>query len=311
MNPRFQISDFKFQNMKTKNQTTTGAAAAVMDEVAGYERAAERENGGPTIAAVIGEARAHAEMALEALKKGCEHALIAGLHLKWLHKDLNVTNGRNQYSVGVSRETPTFYEAVAQIDIPRPTAYRWMNAAEAACLRATLIFPGDDFGAELPEPGMPRWDEWEKQVKGIAQGMSLNRLMLGAQQGGTEVARMDTLIHSEEEGSERAIALMTDVENGRYTLAQALKALGSQEAYDQLRAAGGEKVRRDPVYLDYDVVNKCPVGLIPKSFTALQNGFKQWDDYDEDAREAVKVMFREMAKEMPSELVRMIVGGGK
>ena len=119
---------------------------------------------------------------------------------------------------------------------------------------------GEDLQTEMPTHGSPRWQKWEEALAEVANGMSLNRLLLGTTQASTDEHRVDELVSADEEGRQRATELLQAVSEGRYTLAQAVKALGSQEAYDKLRAEGGDKVRKDPVYLDFDPIAKRPVG---------------------------------------------------
>lgn len=249
-------------------------------------------------------AKNHFQAAAEALRNGCAEALITGLHLYALHARSNASGTRNDL---VSVTGPQGFEAACdEIGIPKRTAYRWMNACCSALQRACLVMDGDDIAAEMPEPGLPRWETWEKELRKVASGMSLNRLLLGTTKASTEDSRYDELISGEENGHSRAIDLLQCVAEGRYTLAQAVKALGSLEAYDRLRNEGGDKIRKDPVYLDFDPVTKRSVGLIPKAFTTLHNGFKHWDDYDADARSEMKGHWREVLKTAPLELTELL-----
>ena len=253
--------------------------------------------------AVVKEARVHFDAATAALRKGCEHALLTGIRLIWLHSN-TVTMGGDRTSISVSRETlkKGFDGACQQIGIPRQTAYRWMDATYKACLRATLIFDGDDIAAELPQPGTPDWDKWDSNLKKIAQGMSLNRLMLGTSKASTEDHRYDELISADEEGRTRAADLLQGVADGKYTLVQAVRALGSQEAYDRLRLEGGEKVRKDPVYLSMDGVTGKVGGLFVTSLTTLRNTFQHWDETPAPARKMARDLWLEVVTTLPSDL---------
>lgn len=243
-------------------------------------------------------AKTHFHAAAEALRKGCAEALITGMHLIALHTRSNAGHG----GVRLAGESIGFESALTEIGIPRCTAYRWMNACRNAALRATLLMEEEDITQELPDHGTPRWDTWEKSLREVAAGMSLNRLLLGTAKASTEEHRYDELLSADEEGRAAATELLQGVAEGRYTLVQAVKALGSREAYEKLRSEGKEKIRKDPVYLDFDPIAKRPVGLIPKAFTTLHNGFQQWDSYDPDARAEMSRQWREVIKTAPREL---------
>lgn len=256
---------------------------------------------GDELGRVVAETRQHAGEALAAMRKGCEHALLAGLRLIWLHRETNAQGQRNDLLTRDSKFG--FKSACEEIGIQERTAYRWMNATGNACLRATLIFEGDDLQAGMPAPGTPRFESWEKSLKEIAQGMSLNRLMLGRPKNGTDTGRMDELLCGEEEGRTRAIELLEAVDTGKYTLAQAVKALGSQEAYDRLRADGGEKIRKDPVYLSVDGRTGDIGGLVPRALKTLKNAWEKWDETPEPARKAVRRLWLEVVTTMPADLI--------
>jgi len=252
---------------------------------------------------VIAEAKNHFQSAQTALRKGCEHALLTGLRLIWLHGQTASQGARNdRTSCHVSVSQKGFKSAIAEIGIEERTAYRWMNATRAACIRRTLLFDEDDIVAEMPEPGMPRFEQWEKSLREVAQGMSLNRLMLGTSQGSTEEQRYDELISADEEGRSRASDLLAGVASGKYTLVQAVRALGSQEAYDRLRAEGGEKVRRDPVYLTMDGETGRVGGLFVNSMATLKNTFTHWDETPAAARKKARELWLDVIAEMPADL---------
>ena len=255
----------------------------------------------PSADPLLTGAKAHFEAAADALRKGCAEALITGMHLIALHNRSNAQGSRNDI---LSNGHPRgFASACLEIGIPERTAYRWMNACKNAAVRATLVFEGDDISAELPDHGdTAKWELWEQNMREIAAGMSLSRLLLGTMKASTEEHCYDELLSADEEGRNRATELLQSVAEGRYTLAQAVKALGSQEAYDKLRQSGSEKIRKDPVYLDFDPIAKRSVGLIPKAFTTLHNGFQQWESYDSDARHEMRRQWVEVIKTAPREL---------
>ena len=249
--------------------------------------------------ALIAETKCHYEASQAALRKGCEHALLAGIRLMWLH----VKTAQSPNGARVSHETRLGFEgALREIGIRRATAYRWMNAAAKAATRATLMFEGDALEEVLPEPGTPKWERWEKTLSDTAQGMGLNRLILGTERESTEVQRLSDLTDAVEEGRQRAIELMQAVEDGKYTLSQAIRALGSQEAYDRLRQEGGEKVRKDPVYLDIDPKTGELTGLVPKSLKTISNAFERWDHLPAPARSKVRDLWLAVVTQTPRDL---------
>lgn len=258
---------------------------------------------------LIEGAKLHFTAATEHIRKGCGEALITGLHLFALHqRTVGGNHGGNRLGSSVTRVTleKGFNGHCEEIGIETRTAYRWMNACGNALLRATVILDADDLSENLPEAGSDKWAKWEKALAEVAQGMSLSRLLLGAAKESTEDHRYSELLDADEEGRERASVLLQGVAEGKYTLVQAVRSLGSQEAYDELRKGGGEKVRKDPVYLDYDPVSKRSTGLIPKAFVTLSNGFTGWEDYDTDARSEMKAMWLAVVKAAPRELTDLL-----
>lgn len=239
----------------------------------------------------------HFGHAAAALRKSCEHVLMAGLRLIWLHSEHSVKHGNNQH---VSRETSSFDTACKKIGIARPTVYRWMNATGRALQKANLA--DEDGTMALPVPGTSEWEAWEADLRGIAQGMSLSRLMLGTSKASTEEHRYDELLSADEEGRARATDLLAGVAEGKYTLVAACRALGSQEAYDTLRAEGAEKVRRDPVYLKMDGETGTLGGLFVKSLTTLRNTFHHWEETPAPARRAARVLWLEVVTCLPGDL---------
>ena len=254
--------------------------------------------------AVIKETRAHFSSAQAAIQKGCEHAMLAGLRLIWLHSHTSAGRGGDKRSINVSRETlkKGFDSALEEIGIKKATAYRWMDATYKAAVRATLIFDGEELAESLPQPGTPAWDKWDTELKKIAHGMSLNRLMLGTAQASTEDHRYDELLSADEEGRTRASTLLEGVAAGEYTLVQAVRALGSQEAYDALRAEGREKIRKDPVYLKMDGQTGALGGLFVSSLTTLRNTFQHWDETPAPARKAAREMWLAVVTTLPTDL---------
>lgn len=251
---------------------------------------------------LVSGAKQHFDAAAAALRTGCAEALITGLHLIALHNKTASEHG----GLRIAGEDGGFTAALEAIGIPKPTAYRWMNACSNALVRGALLMEGEDLAGEMPVHGTPRWEMWEKGLMDVANGMSLSRLLLGTSKASTEEHRYDELLTADEEGRSRASELLQGVAEGRYTLVQAVKALGSMEAYDKLKAEGGDKVRKDPVYLDYDPISKRPVGLLPKAFTTIHNGFQTWNSYDSDARSGMKALWKEVLKSAPTELMEIL-----
>jgi hypothetical protein len=244
----------------------------------------------------------HFGHAAAALRKSCEHVLMAGLRLIWLHSETSVGQGGDKRSINVSRDSliKGFKGALQKIGIPERTAYRWMNATGRALQKANLA--DDDGDMALPEPGTGEWEAWEADLRGIAQGMSLSRLMLGTSKASTEEHRYDELLSADEEGRARATDLLAGVAEGKYTLVAACRALGSQEAYDKLRAEGAEKVRRDPVYLMMNGETGALGGLFVTSLTTLRNTFQHWEETPAPARRAARELWLEVVTSLPSDL---------
>jgi hypothetical protein len=252
---------------------------------------------------MIEQAAEHFSNAETAMRKSCEHVMMAGIRLIWLHANTASQGARNDMTsrhAAVSQKG--FKNALDKIGIPERRAYKWMDATYKACVRATLIFDGDDIASEMSAPGTPSWERWELELKKIAQGMSLNRLMLGNSKPSTEEHRYDELLTADEEGRGRAADLLAGVAEGKYTLVQAVRALGSQEAYDRLRAEGGVKVRKDPVYLKMDGETGQIGGLFVTSLTTLRNTFSHWDDTPPVARKKARELWLEVVTAMPSDL---------
>lgn len=250
--------------------------------------------------AVISRAKAHVDAATHHLRKGCREALLAGMHLAWLHRETAESGARNDL---VPNGTRLGFEGACEIvGVKKRTAYRWMNALGAAVVQIGLIEADEQVADFLPDLDSREWAEWDNALTDLSEGMSVNRLLLGAQQGQTDVARLNDLIGAVEGGSDRAEALVQSVEDGQYTLAQAVRALGSQEAYDKLRREGGEKMRHDPVYLDLDGRTGECVGLLPKSIATIANGFAKWRTLPEPARKKLRGLWQELVAVMPEEL---------
>lgn len=215
------------------------------------------------------------------MRRSIAGALKIGLRLMWLHDQAQETPG------GFSAAL----ETIEGHDVPRSTAYRWINAAAAVVARQQGVTDPDDIN--LPEPCTPAWEKLEKHLVETTKGMSLRRLLIGSADT-SEGSRLDTLITRDEAGDKDATAILEQVEAGRLTLVQAIRALGGIKSK--------EKTRTDPVYLDLDGRTGQPTGLFPKCLITLANAFNQWDRLPEAARREVKASWKEVVSKLPKEL---------
>lgn len=243
----------------------------------------------------LAAAKLHFAAAGAALRKGCAEALLTGINLIALHGESNAGHG----GVRLAGETSGFKAALEEIGIQERTAYRWMNACASALIRAGIISEAQEVAEKLPNPGSKEWAKWETKLQAAAEGMSLNRLLLGCSAGNSDEQRHDELITRSENGDNEAAAVLEKIANGDFTLVQAMRA-----AAGALATKGKE--RKDPVYLDFDPVSKRPIGLLPKAFVTLHNGFVNWDSYDVDARDGLRTMWKEIIKATPRELAEML-----
>jgi hypothetical protein len=142
-------------------------------------------------------------------------------------------------------------------------------------------------------------------MRGLAAGMSIHRIMMGQARDSSEDHRYEVLLSGAEDGGENAIELLRKLADGECTLVQAVKALGSQEAYDRLRLEGGEKIRKDPVYVMVDAEGRVG-GLVMKSITTLRNAASlwqdQWDEVPAEARRKIRKEWLELVASMPPEI---------
>lgn len=244
------------------------------------------------MAAVIEEALVLRRRAEAAVVEGCEAAVLAGLRLIWLHRETaQAPNGAR-----VSRDTREgFDHAVAAIYLDRRTAYRWMTAAGRI-----LVLDGEgetmpEVAAAVPDPGSAEWRRWEGLLVARARGMSLRRLALGHSTNRTDIHRLDELIDGAERGSEASEEALRKVEDGKLTLALAMRAAAGGEATR-------EKTRRDPCYLDIDGTNGGIRGLVPRAMVTLGNAFARWDELPAAAREQCREAWKELVSHLPKEL---------
>jgi hypothetical protein len=216
------------------------------------------------------------------MRRSVAGALKVGIRLLWLHRESGV--------IGAPGGFRTALEAIED-RVPRSTAYRWINAATAVLAGHQGATEPDDI--KLPEPCTPAWDKLEKVLVDKTQGMSLRRLLIGSSDV-SEESRFDTLISADEAGNKTAAAILDQVAAGKFTLVQAIRALGG--------ATTKEKHRTDPVYLDLDGATGQPTGLFPKCLVTLANTFSRWDQLSEPARREVKASWKEVVSKLPKEL---------
>lgn len=227
------------------------------------------------------------------IRKGCGHALVCGLNLLWVHRDIvndsqaNLLRGND---AGEIEGGEGFLVHLQSVALPKPTAYRWINAAAAALQRV------DADPEDLPEPGTDEWESLCEQLRAVGLGMSIRRLQLGMVKDGTEEARLDELIDRAEQDDQHAIAALDAVAEGKATLVQAMRAAAGA-------ASTKGKHRRDPVYLDIDGRSGALRGLLPKCIITLNNAFHKWPDLPEPARRKFRQAWAELAVNIPDELV--------
>lgn len=251
-----------------------------------------QNNGGPLVAIqeqMIREASGHVIAAEAALRKGCKHALLAGMRLLVLHSKTEAQGSRNDL---VSHGTKLGFDgALSKIGIPRRTAYRWMNATLAAAKYYLNLEP-----EEFPAPADDHWQEMELAIDAQAERMSLRRLVIGCNKVNSEDQRQEALIAMAEDGSDIAEAILDKIANGEMTLVQAMRAAAGA-------IATRDKERRDPQYLTMDGRTGELGGLYVKSLTTLTNAFAKWQDLPAPARAKARTLWLELVSSLPSDLL--------
>lgn len=219
------------------------------------------------------------------LRKTCRGALMIGLRLLALHKKTGDTDAPGGFRAAL--------EALDGAEIPRSTAYRWLNATSAVLARTQGI--DDPSELKIPsEPGKLDWTTAERAIEKAAEGMSLRRLMIGSSATSDE-SRLDQLITDSELGDPHATSMLEKVAAGELTLVQAIRAAAGAKATKH-------KARHDPVYLDIDGITGRLKGLFPKCIVTLANTFARWDELDESARNEAKKAWKTLALNIPKEL---------
>ena len=216
------------------------------------------------------------------LTSACANALKAGAYLNHIRTTNNIP----------------MTDALSRIGLSRATAYRWMDAHNTACkileLQATPSVLDADFAGHLAA------------LDDIAKGMSLSRLALGAPAPSSDIARLDILqtgaetaeTEQEEELYKQAVE---NVESGKWTLIQAMRAVGGKAAQDI-----AIERRKDPVYIEIDEESKKPVGILPKAITSLKTGLQNWNVFDGEAKRVFAQLFKEVLSDLPEELKKYL-----
>ncbi len=239
-------------------------------------------------ARMIQEATDHVHGAEEAMRKGCEHALKAGMRLIVLHSGTNAQGSRNDL---VTHDMKLGFEsALKKIGIQKRTAYRWMNATQAYAMQYLGIVAED-----FPNPDEPEWQEMELAIQDQASKMSLRRLVIGCNTTNSEDQRQEMLIAMAEDGHEIADDVLDQIANGKMTLVQAIRAAAGA-------IATREKARKDPQYLTMDGRTGEIGGLYVKSLTTLTNAFEKWEDLPVPARSKARNLWLSLIAVLPGEL---------
>ena len=94
---------------------------------------------------------------------------------------------------------------------------------------------------------------------------------------------------------------MENVESGKWTLIQAMRAVGGKAAQDI-----AIERRKDPVYIEIDEESKKPVGILPKAITSLKTGLQNWNVFDGEAKRVFAQLLKEVLSELPDELKKYL-----
>ncbi len=219
------------------------------------------------------------------IRRSCYGALRIGLRLIALHR-----------ATGESDAPGGFRAALTAIEgkaVSAGTAYRWMNAT--SMILCQTFDETDIAEVFIPEIGTEEWINLEAVLQKAGDGMSLRRLALGFQNPQSDIARLDRLTSTAEEGDPAADAMLKKVLAGELTLAQAIR--GAAGA-----AVTKGKHRRDPVYLDIDSTTGQPTGLVPKCLVTLGNAFSTWGNLDPTARQSIRESWKALVAKLPKEL---------
>ncbi len=182
--------------------------------------------------------------------------------------------------------------------VSRATLFRWANAYQTACMILGVDSP--------PEPGTNGWDDHLAALDGVAEGMTISRLQLGAPSSRGDLARLDQLqtgLETAEDADEEAIYVnaMAKVESGEWSLIDALRAVGSQTAQEK-----ATERRREVVYLAIDEKTNNPKGTLPGAVNSLKIGFGRWNNFDGESKRAFAHMWKDLQAFVPADLKKYL-----
>lgn len=147
-----------------------------------------------------------------------------------------------------------------------------------------------------PEPGSNEWRVWEGLLTERAEQTSLRRLAMGHVASRTDFHRLEELMDMAEQGSRAAEEALEKVEDGKLSLALALRAATGAEATKG-------KTRRDPVYLEWDAAAGRLRGLLPAALTTASRAFsrapQERDEVDDELACELVNAFREFVRSVP------------
>ncbi|MEG0025184.1 MAG: hypothetical protein RR250_02820 [Akkermansia sp.] len=188
--------------------------------------------------------------------------------------------------------------SMLDLGVSSRTLYRWCVA-----YNNSLKIINVDY---IPSFNGEEWDAHMTELDGVAQGMSLSRLQLGAPAEKSDIARLDTLqlgVETAENEEEEAIYnnALEQVESGKWTLIEALRAVGSQTS----KSFATEK-RKSPVYIEIDEETEKPTGILVKTISSLKTGFKNWQNFDSESKRAFAYLWKELVEEIPADLKKFM-----
>jgi len=217
------------------------------------------------------------------LKSACLHALYAGCSLIYL-RDLDLT---------------TFRKAIDSVLLNERTARRWVNATYNALAYLEIR----DF--ENVEFGSARWNEILAQLEKVAEEFTLSRLQLGAPAAKGDLMRMEIITRQAETSeSEQNIysQALEKVEQGDWTLVQAVRAIGAQEAAEKISEAKKAAAKQAELLIDVDSSTGEVVGAIPTALKRLQLIFEKWEVLDATSRELARQQWKNLLLSKPADL---------
>lgn len=109
----------------------------------------------------------HARLAKRSYSEACYHAIISGIEMLKLHANARVSRETRGCLNNELVKGTGFKEILVQIDVARPTAYRWMEAAKIVLGELNITLEDNH-----------QTTEFEKAVRKITNAISLNKLYL-------------------------------------------------------------------------------------------------------------------------------------